>query len=84
VKIFRGYRPAPPPEYADKGITSSGMVPDYEGVIFEDGTVCVRWLTRYRSHSVWTSWEDFYQVHGHPEYGTRIDIFPACDGLEFR
>jgi hypothetical protein len=32
----------------------------------------IRWLTAYRSHSVWACWEDFYQVHGHPEYGTVI------------
>jgi hypothetical protein len=32
----------------------------------------MRWLTAYRSHSVWASYADFYRVHGHPEYGTVI------------
>ena len=71
-RVFKGYRPQPPAEYAEKGITNSGSQPDYEGIIFSDGTVVVRWLTQYRSTSVWDSWDSFYQVHGHPEYGTSI------------
>lgn len=71
-RTFAGYRPVPPEEYRDKGITNAGESADYEGAIFSDGTVVVRWLTQFRSHSVWASWEDFYQVHGHPEYGTKI------------
>lgn len=72
ARTFAGYRPNPPEEYRDKGITNAGLVPDYQGVIFSDGTVVIRWLTQYRSHSVWNNWTDFYQVHGHPEYGTEI------------
>lgn len=73
-RTFTGWRPAPPQEYRDKGITNGGETADYEGVVFSDGTVVIRWCTAYRSHSVWASYEDFYQVHGHPEYGTRIDF----------
>lgn len=73
-RAFAGWRPSPPEEYRDKGITNAGASRDYEGVIFSDGTVVIRWLTAFRSHSVWASWADFYQVHGHPEYGTRIDF----------
>lgn len=72
MQRFKGYRPAPPQDYIDKAITNAGQEPDYEGVLFSDGTVCVRWLTTYRSHSIWANWEAFFQVHGHPEYGTRI------------
>lgn len=71
-RTFAGYRPQPPQEYADKGITNGGLEPDYEGAIFSDGTVVIRWRTQFRSHSVWSCWRDFYQVHGHPEYGTEI------------
>jgi len=72
MRTFAGFRPDPPEEYQEKGITNSGESCDYEGVIFSDGTVVIRWLTQFRSHSVWASYDDFYQVHGHPEYGTRI------------
>lgn len=76
---FTGYRPNPPEEYADKGITNAGMTADYEGVIFSDGTVVLRWLTQFRSHSVWASFADFFQVHGHPEYGTVIEFTDGGD-----
>jgi hypothetical protein len=33
----------------------------------------VRWLTEFRSHSIWASWDDLEKVHGHPEYGTVIE-----------
>jgi hypothetical protein len=75
TRTFAGYRPEAPEEYRDKGITNaSEQLPDYEGVIFGDGSVVVRWRTAYCSTSVWASWSDFYHVHGHAEYGTRIDF----------
>lgn len=74
IRTFTGYRTQPPAEYIEKSITNSGSSADYEGVIFSDGTVVIRWLTAFRSHSVWACWDDFYQVHGHPEYGTTIEF----------
>lgn len=73
-RVFTGWRPIPPEDYKAKGITNAGQLPDYEGVIFSDGTIAIRWLTEYRSHSVWASWRAFYRVHGHPEYGTKIEF----------
>lgn len=70
---FVGYRPAPPAEYYAQGAANPPDEPQYEGCLFTDGSVVIRWLTAYRSHSVWTSYVDFYRIHGHPEYGTRID-----------
>ena len=46
--------------------------PQFEGVIWSDGTVTLRWLTALRSHSVWESLSDCLGIHGHPEYGTKI------------
>lgn len=77
-RSFAGYRPNPPEEYRDKGITNGGRTADYEGVIFSDGTVVLRWCTQFKSHSVWACWQDFYQVHGHPEYGTEIEFTDGC------
>lgn len=74
MKTFKGYRPMPPADYEARGITNGGWLPDYEGVIFENGTVAVCWLTAFASHSIWPDWNSFYQVHGHPEYGTRIEF----------
>ena len=46
--------------------------PQYEGVIFSDGTVAIRWLTPCASTSVWPDLMTMLRVHGHPEYGTDI------------
>jgi hypothetical protein len=73
MRRFTGYRPAPPPEYLEKGVANAPDEPQYEGVVFSDGTVALRWRTAYRSTSLWGSYGDFYEVHGHPEYGTRIE-----------
>lgn len=46
--------------------------PQFEGVVWSDGTVTLRWLTACRSTSVWNSLSDCLSIHGHPEYGTEI------------
>jgi len=28
---------------------------------------------------VWASWDDFYKIHGHPEYGTEITFADGGD-----
>jgi hypothetical protein len=47
--------------------------PQFEGVIFTDGSVALRWLTPLRSTSVWPDLHSALGVHGHPEYGTVIE-----------
>jgi hypothetical protein len=49
-------------------------LPQFEGVLFTDGRVVVRWLTQTASASFWDSMEDLKKVHiyAHPDYGTRI------------
>lgn len=47
--------------------------PQFEGVIWTDGTVTLRWLTACRSHSVWSNISECLGIHGHPEYGTVIE-----------
>jgi hypothetical protein len=41
--------------------------PQYEGVVFSDGTTVVRWLTAARSTSVWTDFETMWRIHGHDD-----------------
>lgn len=73
MRRFTCYRPAPPESYYAQGAANAPDEPQFEGVVFSDGTVAVRWLTQFRSHSIWSSWADLEAIHGHPEYGTRID-----------
>ena len=72
MRRFVCYRPNPPAEYYEQGAANAPDVAQFEGVVFSDGTCCVRWLTQFRSHSIWSSWEDLERIHGHPEYGTVI------------
>lgn len=49
--------------------------PQFEGIVFHDGRVAIRWHTETRSTSLWDSMEDLKKVHiyAHPDYGTRIE-----------
>jgi hypothetical protein len=71
MRRFEVYRPSPPQEYYAQGAANAPGEVQFEGVVFSDGTVCVRWLTEYRSHSLWGCLADLEQIHGHPEYGTK-------------
>lgn len=46
--------------------------PQYEGVIWSDGSCTLRWRTAGASTSVFPSFEGMIKIHGHPEYGTEI------------
>jgi hypothetical protein len=48
--------------------------PQYEGVVFNNGKCVISWLTAVASVSVWDSFDDAMRIHGHPEYGTRIEF----------
>ena len=72
MRRFRVYRPHPPEDYYASGAANPPEDVQFEGVVFSDGTVCVRWLTEYRSHSIWASLDDMLKIHGHPEYGTKL------------
>lgn len=73
MKRFQVYRPSPPLGYVEGGYANGPEDVQYEGVVFTDGTVAVRWLTEHRSTSIWKDFEELMAVHGHPEYGTCID-----------
>ena len=73
IRRFICYRVSPPEGYIEGGYANPPREPQFEGVVFSDGTVVLRWLTEHRSHSVWASFEEMMAVHGHPEYGSRIE-----------
>ena len=80
MRRFRVYRPCPPEGYSESGAANPPEDVQFEGVVFSDGTVAVRWLTEFRSHSVWTSLADLERIHGHPEYGTIWEWLDTEDG----
>lgn len=72
MRTFEGYRPIPPQEYVEKGLTNSGTKPDYIGVIMPDGQIIIQWQTSYSSITIYPSWDAFWNITGHPNYGTKI------------
>lgn len=50
-------------------------LPQFQGVVFHDGTCAIRWFTETRSTSLWDSFEAMKSVHisAHPDYGTVIE-----------
>jgi hypothetical protein len=73
VKRFTAYRH----DLAKRGTHNEVQMnaehePQFEGVVFTDGTVALRWLTACKSTSVWDSLATMLAIHGHPEYGTDI------------
>lgn len=45
------------------GVSGTGKV--LEGVEFTDGTVVVRWLSKYASTAVYNNMKQFEDIHGH-------------------
>ena len=73
MRRFVCYRPDPPEGYVEQGYAVPADQPQFEGVVFSDGTTVLRWYTANGSTAVWPSLEDVLKIHGHPEYGTRIE-----------
>jgi hypothetical protein len=79
MRTFTMYRRANLSATHDANQANAADEPQFEGVVFADGTVAVRWLTAKRSTSVWASLEDVLAIHGHPEYESEL-IWNDADG----
>ncbi len=72
MKTFTMYRDNVPDETHNEFQKNPPSEPQFEGVVWSDGRVAIRWLTAKGSTSVWDSMEDMLAIHGHPEYGSRL------------
>lgn len=71
MKTFIVFRPnAPETHTADQ--KNPPNKPQFQGVVFNDGTVVIRWMTARPSTAIFASMADLFAVHGHPEYGSII------------
>lgn len=73
MKTFTAYRPLA--HVLGKHNGDQLNAPDaaqYQGCVFDDGSVAIRWMTAKRSTSVWACLADALDIHGHSEYGTYI------------
>ena len=72
MKTFTMYRRGDLSATHDSNQANAPDEPQFEGVVFSDGTCAVRWLTAMRSTSVWASFDELMAVHGHPEYESEL------------
>ena len=72
MRCFTMYRRGDLSATHDANQANAADEPQFEGVVFSDGSVAVRWLTARRSTSVWASIEDMLAIHGHPEYESEL------------
>ena len=72
TRSFALYRANPPSDYVEKGQALAADLPQLYGAVFPDGTTVIRWMTLSGSVAVFPSYEEFEQIHSHPEYGTRL------------
>ena len=68
MRTFTMYRRGDLSATHDENQANSPDEPQFEGVVFDDGHVAVRWMTAKRSTSCWDSLDDMLAIHGHPEY----------------
>lgn len=72
LRTFTMYRRNVPSETHNENQRNAPDEPQFEGVVFSDGRVAIRWLTAKRSTSTWDSMDDMLAIHGHPEYGSEL------------
>lgn len=75
MKTFRVYRQELPENHPEGAPPDQ---PQFEGIVFEDGRVAIRWLTPTASTAIYDSLAAVVELHGHPEYGTRFEFF-TCE-----
>ena len=76
MECFVMYRRNVPKETHNAFQTNDPSEPQFEGVIFSDGSVAIRWCTAKRSTSIWDSFDDMMAIHGHPEYESELVLYP--------
>lgn len=74
MKLFTMYRrnAEAVAELHDENTANAPDEPQFEGVVWSDGSCTIRWLTAIPATSVWDSFDDMMAVHGHPEYGSEL------------
>src|SRR4030066_2453655 len=71
MKLFAMYRRKVPATHNNDQKNSPDEI-QFEGVVFDDGRVVIRWMTAKRSTSVWDNLDDMMAIHGHPEYQSEL------------
>lgn len=77
MRLFNAYR-SMSVERQEKGLANHSEKPQFQGVVFDDGSVTVRWMTSVRSTHHYGSYRDFARIMGGT--GTRVEFVEAQRG----
>lgn len=47
----------------ESGVSGVGIIA--EGVVFTDGTVALRWITKFKSTAIYNNMDECEKIHGH-------------------
>lgn len=76
MRTFTCYRRGDLSATHDSNQANPPDAPQFEGVIFADGTTVIRWLTAARSTGVFVDFDTLMKIHGHTDpqskHGTEI------------
>lgn len=76
MRTFTCYRRGDLSATHDSNQANPPDAPQFEGVIFSDGTTVIRWLTAARSTGVFVDFDTLMKIHGHTDpqsrHGTEI------------
>ena len=72
IRVFSMYRRNVPDETHDENQKNAPDEVHFEGAVFTDGSVAIRWRTAVHCTSVWDSMDDMMAIHGHPEYQSEL------------
>ena len=72
MRLFTVYRPNIPEGTHDENQANGPLEAQFQGVVFDDRTVIIKWLTAVGSISIFENMTEMLKIHGHPEYGTEL------------
>jgi hypothetical protein len=72
MRCFTAYRRNVPDATHNEFQKNAPDEPQFEGIVWTDGTCTIRWLTAARSTAMWSDFDTMMKIHGHPEYGSEI------------
>jgi hypothetical protein len=72
MRSFVMYRHNVPTDTHDENQRNAPDEIQFEGTVFSDHTVVIRWMTAVPSTSMWDSMEELLKIHGHPEYDSEL------------
>jgi predicted nuclease with TOPRIM domain len=72
MRSFVMYRHNVPTDTHDENQRNAPDEIQFEGTVFSDHTVVIRWMTAVPSTSVWASMNELMKIHGHPEYDSEL------------